>query len=66
MEKILTLDPRSEESAKLIAAIASCLNKIDALREEMQREEKAIEQSRQRTDATLAEISDILADLKAA
>ncbi len=66
MEKILTLQPSEQEAIEMQAAIARSIAEIDELRDEMCRDEEATEKSRKQTDAILADIAEILADLKAA
>lgn len=66
MQKTLTMEPSDHEAAEIQAAIARCITEIDGLRDEMRRDKAAIEGSQARTDAVLAEIADVLADLKAA
>lgn len=66
MQKTLTMEPGDHEAAEVQAAITRCIAEIDELRDEMSRDRAAIEDSQARTDAVLAEIAEILADLKAA
>ena len=66
MEKTLTLEPSEHEAAQMQAGISRCIAEIDELREEMRRDEEAIERSSERTDAILAEIAEVLAALRAA
>ena len=57
------LDSKAEETA---TAFAQCISEIDRHLEEMRQEQEAIQKTGERTDATLAEIAKILAELKAA
>ena len=66
MQKTLTMEPEDHEAAEMRAAITRCIAEIDELRDEMSHEKAAIESSQARTDAVLAEIAEVLADLKAA
>ncbi len=66
MEEVLTAEPSAREAGEMIAAITRYIAEIDNLREEMHRDEKAIDESRKRTDAILAEIAELLTDLRAA
>lgn len=66
MDKTLTAEPSAREAREMIAAIARYVAEIDRLREEMHREQQAIEASGARTDAILAEIAELLTDLRAA
>ncbi len=66
MDKILSMNPAVEGAAELHAAIAQCLGEIDDIRRQMSRQDVSIEQSSQETRAVLAEIADVLAELKAA
>ncbi len=66
MEKTLTLEPGDQEAVHMQTAIARCITEIDDLREEMRREGEAIERSSDRTEVILAEIAEVLAELKAA
>ncbi len=58
------LSPR--ELSELRAAIAQSIARMDELRERMRRDSAEIEESRQATHALLADIAEVLADLKAA
>lgn len=66
MQKTLTMEPGDHEATEMQAAIARFFAEIDEVREEMRRDKAAIESSQARTDAVLAEVADVLADLKAA
>ena len=66
MDEILTLETDSPTTEELQAAIDRCLAKIDELQERMRLKDAAIEASRQETLANLAEIAEVLAELKAA
>ena len=66
MDKTLPLDADNMEIAELQAAIAQCLTKIDELRAKMRRSDANIAAARKETLANLADIAEVLADLKAA
>ena len=66
MEKTLPLDTDSAETAELQAAIAQCLKKVDELRAKMRRSDAKIAAARKETLANLADIAEVLADLRAA
>ena len=66
MDKILTLEPTGGEAAELPAAIERCFAEMDELRAQMRRDQAEIEASGSRTDAMLAEIANVLTELKAA
>ncbi len=55
-----------QEIAELCAAIDRTIAKMNELREKMRRDDPVIEEARRRTRATLAEIAEVLAELKAA
>lgn len=57
------LDPQADD---MTAAFAQCISEIDRHLEEIRREQESIRSTGERTDATLTEISEILAELKAA
>ena len=66
MDEILTLETDPPTTEELQAAIDRCLAKIDELQERMRAKDAAIEASRQETLANLADIAEVLAELKAA
>lgn len=66
MNNTLTLESDSPSTEELQAAIDRCLAKMDELRERMHRMDTAIEASRKETLANLADIAEVLAELKAA
>ena len=66
MDKTLTLETDNPNAAELQAAIAQCLAKIDELREDMRRADSVIEEAQRQTLANLADINEVLAELKAA
>ncbi len=65
MDETLTLEG-TPDAAELKTAINRCLAKIDEVREGMQHRDASIEAARKETLANLADIADVLADLKAA
>ncbi len=54
------------EVAELCAAIDQVLSRMDELREKMRRDDTVIEESSRATRAMLADIAELLAELKAA
>jgi hypothetical protein len=53
MSRTAAVEPTPAEAASLMEDIARCLAEVQALHEEMQREQREIERSRERTWATL-------------
>lgn len=66
MGKTLAMDSGDQEAVEMREAITRYIAEIDELRDEMSREKAAIESSQARTDAVLAEVAEVLAELKAA
>ncbi len=66
MDETRILETDDPDTAELRAAIAQCLARIDELHENMRRADSAIEESRRQTLANLADINEVLAELKAA
>ncbi len=66
MGTTLTAESETREAREMMAAITRYITEIDALRDEMHRDQKAIDESGKRTDAILAEISELLEELRAA
>jgi uncharacterized coiled-coil DUF342 family protein len=66
MAEALAAKPSAREAREMVAAIARYIAQIDALREEMHRDDEAIDASSKRTDAILVEIAELLTDLRAA
>lgn len=65
MDKTPTFEPSDQEATNMLAAISRCITEIDDLRDEMRRDEEAVEKSARRTDANLAQIAGILEALAA-
>ena len=59
-------DSDAEDAKVLRAAISECFAEMDTLREEMRRSDASIVASGNRTDAVLAEITRMLAEMKTA
>ena len=66
MEETLPLKVDDLNTAELQLAIARCLSKMDELPMKLQRSDTAIAEARKETLANLADIAEVLADLKAA
>jgi hypothetical protein len=67
MKKTVTMNEAlSAETNETDEAFVQCISEIDRHLEEMREEQEAIRATGERTDATLAEIAEILAQLKAA
>ncbi len=68
MKQTVTMDDALSpaDSDTTAAAFAQCIAEIDRHLEEMRQEQEAIHSTGERTDATLVEIAEILAQLKAA
>ncbi len=67
MKDTFTMDDAlGSEADETAAAFARCIHGIDRHLEEMRQEQTAIRVTGERTDATLAEITEILAELRAA
>ncbi len=66
MEKTLPLEADKLDNSELQAAIARCLTKMDELREKMHRSDSSIAAARKETLANLADIAEVLSDLRAA
>ncbi len=66
MNKTIAAVPSAEEAAELYAAIDKVLGKIDKLRVKMRRDDAVIEESSRATRVMLADLADLLAELKAA
>lgn len=67
MKNTATMDEAlSLEADETAAAFAECISEIDRHLDDMRREQETIRGIGEQTDATLAEIVDVLAELKAA
>jgi hypothetical protein len=68
MKQTVTVDAalNLEETESTASAFGQCISEIDRHLEEMRGEKKAMRTISERTDATLAKISEILTLLKAA
>ncbi len=66
MDKTLAAEPSAREASEMIGAITRYIAEIDKLRDEMSRDQEAIDKSGERTDAILAEITELLEALRAA
>ncbi len=66
MDETIAAEPTAQETAELCAAIDRAIAKMNELREKMRRDDAMIEEASRKTRATLAEIAEVLADLKAA
>ncbi len=66
MSETVAAEPTAEEAAELYAAIDQVLARIDEIREKMRRDDAVIEESSRATRVMLADITELLAELKAA
>ena len=67
MKETVTMEQSlGSEADEKAAAFAHCISEIDRHLKEMRQEQESIQKTGERTDATLAEIAEILAELKAA
>ncbi len=66
MDETMAVEPTTQETAELCTAIDRALAKMDELRERMRRDDAVIAEASRKTRATLAEIAEVLAELKAA
>ena len=65
MNKVMTMEPTAEETVQIHTAIQAHLLEIEAVREQIHRDQSEIEASGVRTDATLKQIQAQLARLQA-
>ncbi len=66
MDETIVAEPTAEEAAELYAAIDQVLAKMDEIREKMRRDDAVIEESSRASRVMLADIAELLAELKAA
>ncbi len=66
MDDILTLEANNLETAEMEIAIARWIAQMAEMRKQMGRQDVTIEEASQETRAVLADITQILAELKAA
>ena len=66
MDETVAAEPTEQEVAELYAAIDQALARMDELREKMRLDDVAIKESSRATRAMLADIHQLLAELKAA
>lgn len=66
MDETMTIEPNAQETADLYAAIDQAIAKMDEIRERMRRDDAEIEESSRATRAMLADIAELLAELRAA
>ena len=66
MDETMTAEPSAQEIIELCTVIDRTLAKMDELRERMRRDDVVIEESSRATRARLADIAELLAELKAA
>ncbi len=66
MDDTLPLGADNLEAAEMETAIAQWLAQMEEMRKQMRRQDAAIEEASKETRAVLADIAEILAELKAA
>ncbi len=66
MNETIAAEPTDQEAAELYAAIDQALAKMDELHEKMRRDDAVIEESSRATRVMLADVAELLAELRAA